>query len=365
MSEVLGTRALNRALLERQGLLRRWKLPATGAIERLVGMQSQIPNTPYVGLWSRVEGFETDALATLMTEREVVRGGLMRATLHSVTAPDYLALRPLMQPVLERSLMGQEFGRNLAGVELAPIVDAGRALLEEEPRTFAELRGLLAERWPEIAPESLARAVQFLLPLVQITPRGVWGETKQATWTTAESWIGRPVESEPSAEGLIRRYLAAFGPARVMDVQAWSGLTRLGEVVKAMEDLRRFRDEDGKELLDLPGAPLPDPNASAPPRFLPEYDNLGLAYADRSRTIPRERIGTINSNIGYAAVLIDGFIAGFWKIERKKDAATLLIELFAKASKEETAALRDEGERLLSFAAGDADRHGVHLAPAD
>lgn len=360
-SDVLSPRALNRALLARQLLLRRAEMSAANAIEHLVGMQAQAPNAPYVGLWTRLEGFRHGELAQLMTERDAVRISLMRTTLHLVTARDCLALRPVMQAVLERGLYtGSPFGRNLVGMDMEALLAAGRALLEEQPRTTAALGKLLSARWPERDATSLAHAVRYLVPLVQLPPRGIWGASGQATWTTVEAWLGRPIGTDPTPDEVVLRYLAAFGPASVKDIQAWCWLTRLREVVERLRPgLRVFHDANGNELFDLPDAPRPDPDTPAPPRFLPEYDNALLSHADRQHIIAdeyRERIFT------RGAALVDGFVRGTWKIGRQRGAATLLIELFEQISKGDCAALEEEGARLLTFAAADAETQDVQIA---
>jgi hypothetical protein len=361
---VLSRRALNRALLERQMLLRRVQRPAVDTIEHLVGLQSQVPNSPYVSLWTRLEGFQPDKLSQLISDRQVVRIALMRSTIHSVSARDCLALRPLIQPVLDRGLKGA-YGKRLAGLDLAAVAAAGRELVEETPRTFSALGALLAERWPDRDLAALANAVRARVPLVQIPPRGLWGGGGQATHTSAEQWLGRSLDAAPALDDLILRYLAAFGPATVKDVQIWSGLTGLREVIARLRPrLLTFRDEQGAELLDLPDAPLPDPDTPAPPRFLAEYDNVLLAHADRTRILADEHRPRVWAENGYLpTVLVDGFVAGTWKIARDRDSATLNVELFARLSKKNETAVIREGARLLDFTDAGADAREVRITP--
>ena len=373
-AEVLSQRGLNRALLDRQMLLCGAPLPpGPGRAERVIetvehlgGLQAQAPFPPYYGLWSRLAGFRPDDLAELLLNRAVVRIALMRGTIHLVSARDCVMLRPLTQPVLDRALKAL-FGKQLPGVDTGAIAATGRALVEERPRTFSELGALLAERWPQYPPNTLANTVRTLVPLVQVPPRAVWGQAGQSLHTSAESWLGRPLDPQPSLTGLVRRYLAAFGPATVADMQAWSGLTRLREPVAAQRgELRTFRDENGRELFDLPEAPRPDPGTPAPVCLAAEFDNLVLSHADRTRIISdesKERMFTRNG-IFPGTVLIDGFVAGMWRIDRARDAVTLIVEMFRdRVSAGDRDAITAEGLRMLAFAAPDTPAHDVRFAP--
>ncbi|HVX47711.1 MAG TPA: winged helix DNA-binding domain-containing protein [Mycobacteriales bacterium] len=363
---ILTRRALGRALLERQSLLRRERIPVGQMIEQLVGLQAQLPNPPYLGLWTRLAGFDPQQLSELMLERAVVRVVLMRGTIHLVTARDALALRPVVQPVLDRAVTANPtYRKHLSGLDRDELVTCARAAVEAEPLTGTQLRDALAAHFPDRDPAALGFAARCLIPMVQVPPRGLWGRSGQVVCTSAEAWLGRDLSpADPAA--VIRRYLAAFGPASVADMQAWSGLTRLREVVQTLE-LRTFSTEEGGELFDLPDAPLPDPATTAPIRFLPPWDNALLSHADRTRIISDEhrtdRIGASLNGIVPGTILVDGIVRGSWKIERDKNAATLSIEPFERFSKRRVASIEAEGSRLLRFAAAGADPQ-IRFVPA-
>jgi hypothetical protein len=362
-NQVLGRRARNRALLERQLLLRRVRRPAAEVVEHLVGMQAQEPRDPYVGLWTRLEGFDPTELGDLVAGRQAVRSPLMRTTLHLVTARDCLTLAPLLRPVLERNFWtGSPFGRKVKGVDVDAVLAAGRALLDERPRTTAQLRAEMAERWPEFDGTSLAYAVHHLLPVVQVPPRGVWGQKGLATWAATEQWLGRPVDPDPSIDQVVLRYLAAFGPASVMDVQTWSGLTRLREVADRLRPrLRTFRSEAGRELFDLPDAPRPDPDTPAPVRFLPQYDNVALSHADRGHLAGGAAANWPTDDLHWSPLLVDGFGNGAWRLTRERRSATLAVRLLGPVPAPDRSAVEEEADRLLAFLAPDAERRRVEL----
>ena len=360
MTQALDVRQLNRALLERQGLLRRWRTTAADAIERLVAMQSQVPLAPYVGLWSRVEGFRPAELAELLESRRAVRPSLMRATRHLATADDALRLYPVLRSTLDRSFAHSMFARQVAGVDLDGLRAGVRELVDGRALTLGELGAALADRFPGYDRTALAYAGAYLVELVQVPPRGVWGKAGLPRLTTVDTWVGRPLASDTAPATLVRRYLAAFGPASVADIGAWSGMRHVRGIVKPMRPgLRTFVDDAGRELLDVGDGPLPDPDVPAPPRFLPEFDNVLVAYADRRRIIPEAHHRTAVHSLGRPMILLDGFVAGFWKLVRAKDEATLGIELFPGTRP--TSALEEEGLRLLDFAAPGVS-HRVEVA---
>jgi nucleotide-binding universal stress UspA family protein len=364
---VLTQRQLNRALLQRQGLLQRTTTPAPAMIEQLVGLQAQVPGNPYLALWSRLEGFDAAELSDLIADRHAVRAGLMRATIHLVTARDCLGIQPLTQPILVKTWKSP-FAAGMAGATVEEVVAAGRQLLDAQPRTRAQLSELLAARWPQAAPASLGHAVTFHVSLVQIPPRGVWGRSGQATWAPTERWLDRELDPDPSVDALVLRYLAAFGPATVGDARTWSRLTGLRAVFERLRpQLRTFRDEAGRELFDVPDGPLPDATTPAPVRFLPEYDNVMLSHEDRSRVLNGRGPGLPfprGSLIG--TMLVDGFYRGNWDVATDDGVATLTVDRFTPHADDPPGtrdAITAEAERVLAFVGPGAAERLVRFVP--
>lgn len=354
-------RGLNRALLHRQGLLTPWTCSPATAIDRLIGLQAQSPTAPYFGLWSRLADFAPEHLVALLESRKAVRATMMRGTLHLHTAADYLAVRPVLQPMLAAFMRGLRFGKDIDALDQEELLAVGRRILAEQPISATDLGVALTEHFPGVPADSLAMTVRMLVPAVQPTPRGVWGRSGKATFTTAGAWLGaEPGPADPPDE-LVRRYLHAFGPATVADVQAWSGLRGLREVVDRLRPtLRVLRDEDGRELVDVPRAPLPDPDTPAPVRLVAEYDNLTLSHADRSRVVPAEHKAALMTRNGVVPgmVLVDGLVAGVWKLTRAKGTTTVTLRELSPWSGAQRAEVEAEAHRALAFAAPD-ERHQV------
>jgi hypothetical protein len=330
-------------------LLGRRRIGVADAIERLVALQAQVPRDPYVALWSRVDRFRPQQLSELIEDRRAVRMGLLRATLHLVTARDALRLRPVIAPAIRRAYRtGSPFLRRLAGLDESEVVALAAKLLEERPRTRSELGTLLAERWPERDPSALSYTATYLLPLVQVTPRGLWRRSGPSAFTTMGSWLGATPDEDGEPDEVIMRYLAAFGPSTVADVRAWSGLPTLRPSLERLRPLlRTFRDDRGRELFDVPDAPLPDPEVPAAPRFLPEYDNAFLAHADRARIVSeshRKRMFVV----GWGQLLVDGFITARWRVHPNHE-RVLVVEPYRRLSGVERSEVADEGVRLLGF----------------
>ena len=350
-AQVLSTRVLNRTLLARQHLLDRTPMPALAMVEHLVGMQAQIPTNPYLGLRARLDGFAPPELETLLTERQAVRMVLMRGTIHLVSTDDALALRPVMQPVLDAELFkNRTWSVGLQGVDIGPVLELGRRMVEERPRTLGELRAAIAERWPEYDATTLAYTCRNQLPTFQVTPRGLWHRSGQVALTTIDTWSGRPLATETAPDATILRYLAAFGPASTGDVTAWSRLTGLRESMERLRPgLRIFRDERGRELFDLPDAPIADPDVPAPVRFLPDYDNVFLSHDDRSRIIPTDVRASARSLVGGAAFSVDGFMAGFWTTKGKGPDRTITLEPMTTLSATQRHAVEAEALAMIRF----------------
>ncbi len=358
---VLGTRALNRAALARQFLLERAELPALDAVAHLGGLQAQEPQEPFTGLWSRLAGFDPVELSALLVERRVVRTHLMRRTVHLVTADDALAWRSRHDAMLLQRLLGV-YRAELAGVDLGALAVAGRELVAHDPSTLPAAGRVLAERWPDVPPRVLGEAVSVLVPLVQVPPRGLWGQAGPASSVALATWLGRACEppspdgEDPVGETLVLRYLAAFGPAATVDLRAWSGLAGLPPAVaRVRERLVAFRDERGRELLDLPDAPRPDPGSPAPVRFLPAFDNLVLGYDDRSRFIDDAHRGL--SVEGTRFVLVDGRVAASWTVADGVVTVTPLRR-FSRADRHDVG---EEGRSLAAFLSAGAS-HRVTIA---
>lgn len=352
---VLTREDLSRATLARQMLLSREKTTALRAIARLAGLQAQLPRPPFIGLWSRVAGFRAEDLARLARERKVVRATLMRGTLHLVTTKDYLDFRPVLQPMLSAALQGV-LGDRAARIDLARVTADARAALDEKPRTFEDLRAALGLAWPGLDPRALGYAVRTHLPLVQVPADTRWGWPGASTFAAAETWIARKMGEGAGPAALVERYLAAFGPASVRDAQAWSGVRSLADAFAALRPkLAVFRDERGRELFDLRRAPRPPAGTPAPVRFLPDYDNLLLAHADRTRVVSdahRTRLVTKNLQV-LPTFLVDGFVAGSWRIERARSACVLVLTAFQPLSRKAKGELLEEGAALVRFAEGD------------
>jgi hypothetical protein len=349
---ILTDRALNRALLERQLLLRRRRIPVLEAVERLVALQAQVPRDPYVALWSRVGPFRAETLSAALEERRAVRMTLLRGTLHLVTARDAVGLRALVQPGIEGVINGSSPLRTAIGtVDMDELSAALRGWLEERPRTRAELVKEIAAQWPHADADALGYAM-YALPTVQVTPRGLWRRSGRSAFTTMQAWLGASPDPAADVGTLVVRYLAAFGPATPADAQSWSGVPRLGEVFERLRPrLRMVRDEDGRELFDVPRAPLPDPDTPSPVRFLPEYDNVVIGHKDRSRIVP-EGIPRW-TEVGWGTVLVDGTVAARWRLVETKTDATLRIEPFRRLTRQERAAIREEATGLAAFLASE------------
>jgi hypothetical protein len=342
---VLSARELNRALLARNLLLERRRLPVARAIERLCALQAQYSPSPYIALWSRLQDLPKDALTRALERRQVVRATLMRITLHLVTARDYPYFAAVWMPAT------QEMTPRVTAETLARLSQLVHAAASK-PVTHAEIEAIAADemggRW----------RTRCLAPLIQLPPSGTWRFHGRPQLVVMGEWLGAALPSrEDGAERLVRSYLSAFGPATQSDILRFAGM-RVGDLRPGLErlDLRRFRDKRGRVLVDLPRAPLPEATAPAPVRFLPKWDHALLAYDDRTRILPAELQSTVIRKNGdvLPTFLVDGMVAGMWSVERAKDRATLQLEPFAPLPRRVRGELEDEGERLVRWIEDDA-----------
>jgi Winged helix DNA-binding domain len=355
----LTKRELNRALLARQLLLERRQLPAADAIARVAGLQAQAAVPPFVGLWTRLTGFAARELQSLIDERQVVRATLMRHTIHFVTADDYAWMRPTIQPALDASF-GSQTRKRLAGVPLAPFLDAARREFAQQPVTFAEIKELVRCLAPDGDIDAIAYGVRTHIELISVPNGSRWRFGGRAPFALAEDWLGRPLAA-PDPRELVRRYLAAFGPATPGDATAWSGVGGMRAVFESMRDeLRVSRDEAGRELFDVPDGPLPAADTEAPVRFLPEFDNTLLGHKDRTRVIAEEhrRLVYIGPGLMTGTVLVGGFAAATWRVRDGE----LTLEPFRSLTRAERKAIEPEAEALFAWLQPDEGGSRIRFA---
>ncbi|MFN8002580.1 MAG: winged helix DNA-binding domain-containing protein [Acidobacteriota bacterium] len=358
---ILKLRELNRATLARQMLLARETISVSAAVERLAGLQAQLASAPYVGLWTRLQNFKREDLASLIDARKIVKATFNRATLHLVTAEDYLRFRTTLQPLLAGA--ASSIAKDRGEFDLDKVLKAARAYLAEKPRTFADLSDMLAELLPDVDVGAMRYSVRTHIPLVQVPIATGWSYPSKPEFTLAESWLGRKISPKEFLPELVKRYLAAFGPASVTDAQTWLGL-KLKDTFEALRpELQTYRDENRRELFDLPGIELPAEDVPAPLRFLPEFDNLLLSHSNRTRVVAEEnRPQVYLPALRVAAtILVDGFVRGAWKVEKAKSAATLVITPFEKLAKKDRTALMEEAALLVRFVEPAAKSYDVRF----
>lgn len=359
---LLDQRTLNRTLLARQGLLERSVTTPEAVVRDLVGLQAQEPGDPYVALWSRIRDFDPRVLSDGLADRRFVRMGLMRTTLHLVTIDDALALYPVMADVLRRAWGRSPFTKALGDVDLEPMLAAAREALERGPMTPADLATELGTRWPDRDANAMAYLARFLLPLVQVPPRGLWRQTSRATNTTLEAWSGRTPEATP-IDDVVLRYLRAFGPATSSDIRTWSWLTGLRPVIERLRPrLRIYRDAAGRELYDVDDGVIADPGVPAPVRFLPQYDNVFLSHDDRSRIN-----GAMTWGLDFAykgVVLVDGGIDGAWRVRRTGKVSTMTVELGRNLTRPERRDLEAEAAALFAFVGPETGDRDLRIVAA-
>ena len=361
--ETLTQRALNRALLARQMLLAREDTTPLAVVERLVGLQAQQARPPFIGLWTRLRDFRRDDLRALIDSRQVVRATLMRCTLHLMSRTDYLRFRPVLQPALTVGMQAVLRDR-VDAFEMDALIGEARRLFAERPRTFAELRAALLERFPGVDERAMGYAVRTHLPLVILPGEHEWSFRADGDFALAEQWLEQLLDASAPPHALVMRYLAAFGPASARDFQAWSGLQRVAPVLEELRpQLHVFRDERKRELFDLPNAPRPPEDTPVPARFVADFDNLVLSHADRTRVISDAHRSVVVTKNGMVlpTILVDGFVAGTWKVTQVRKTATLAVSPFAPLPPAARAELEAEAEPLVRFVQPEAEQYDIRF----
>lgn len=363
---VIGDLALNRATLARQHLLERAAMNPYEAIGHLVGLQAQTPKSWYLTLWSRLRDFDPEATGRLLEERRLVRSWFMRQTIHLVTDADAPVLRAFTQPVIERSVRGKWL-EALRGIDLGELAEVVRSATTAAPRTPSELTAIVSAHWPQATDHIvITNAAKALVALVQEPPRGVWGRGGAVRLSPLDAWLGTSIPSRVDPLPILRRYLAAYGPASIADAQMWAGVTRLGAAFEQLRpELLVLQGPDGRELFDLPGAPRPDPATPAPVRFLADYDNVLLAHADRSRFgdgEAREKL-TYREGPYPSYLLVDGRVAGAWYARVEGSRVTARVDTVRPLHAAEEAAVRAEADAMLRFNYPKATERRVEVAP--
>jgi hypothetical protein len=364
--QTLTTRQLNRALLARQWLLARKRRSVRDAVHALAGLQSQEPKDPHVALWSRIEGFQPQRLQDAARRRQVVRGSYLRCTLHTASVDDYVEMRRLLQPVIDREVTARR--ELMEGFDAAELESAARALMAEMPLTAQQLGERLLPRFPKAQKAGIAHWVRNRIALAIVPGDERWGYARPPRFVPAEQWLGRPLSPHTPLAALLLRGLSAIGPAGAADLRTWSGVAGIAPVLEALRPrLRCFRDDSGRELFDLPAAPRPRADVPAPVRLLPEYDNALLSHADRARVQPPRHARHFVAANGRrpGAVLVDGFVRGAWRSAGARGAATIEVRLFEKIPAAVRAEVGAEAEALLRMLEPDATTCDVRVMTVD
>jgi hypothetical protein len=351
-ADVVSLKQINRSFLNRQLLLERSPMSTESAITHLVALQAQDVMPPYVGLWSRLSDLERNDVHNGLLENSLIRATLLRGTVHLTTREDVLRILPKVMPELIKYAHAPTTLEGLLiHISSDDLLDWGRSIFADRDLGAAEIREFARRDWPDLDHVQVTRAVQWMLPLMQVPPRGLWKTNAKPRWALVEEWLGDSLDETYELENLILRYITAYGPIAAGDFQTWSRLTGAKEAINRLRPrLRIFRDGVGRELLDVPEAEWPDEDAPAPVRFLGAFDNLWLSHKDRSRVLDeRHRLKIINNGIGRPTILVDGFVGGRYKVTVKKDVATMIIELFRPLTSSERDEVAAEAERLLIF----------------